>query len=167
MDSQQTPNTKAFLYGISNRPFGSPGRAPDKPTETPPKKAGSRRGRVYQDWNKTPERRLLKCVLGHLIRRGLARGDLLAEFKRLVPDYQSIFDAPGASDGALWGRADTGRRGGKYAAERPDTHPATRPYWEAAGWIVDDADPLTAADVRSIAELVPGDEPRSLPAAAE
>ena len=48
-----------------------------------------------------------------------AAGELLAKFKQLIPDYQSFFDTP-VSDNALWGRADTGRRGGKYAAENPD-----------------------------------------------
>lgn len=80
----------------------------------------------------TPERGLLKCVLGHLVRKGLARSDLLAEFKRLIPDHQLFFDPPGASDSATWGRADTGRRGGKYANENPDVHPLTRPYRELA-----------------------------------
>ncbi len=50
--------------------------------------------RTNQSWNKTPERRLLKCVLGHLVRGGLARAECVREFKRLVPKYQSFFDPP-------------------------------------------------------------------------
>jgi hypothetical protein len=107
--------------------------------------------RNLQSWNKTPERCLMKCVLGHLIRDGKAKEQLLIEFKRLIPDYQSFFDAPGVSDSAIWGRADTGRRGGKYAAEAPDTHFVTKPYWAAARKIVDDGVVLTEADVRQIA----------------
>jgi hypothetical protein len=113
--------------------------------------------RILQSWNGTPERRLLKCVLGHLIRDGKAREALLLEFKRLIPDYQSFFDPPGVTDGAIWGRADTGCRGGKYAAEAPDTHFLTKPYWAAARQIVDDGVVLTEADVRRIAAEVTSD----------
>jgi hypothetical protein len=125
------------------------------------KRPKAKTNRNLQSWNKTPERRLLKCVLGHLIRDGKAREPLLLEFKRLVPDYQSFFDPPGVTDDAIWGRADTGRRGGKYAAEAPDVHPTTKPYWAAARKIVDDGVVLAAADVRRIAAEVdqtPGDD---------
>jgi hypothetical protein len=117
------------------------------------KKTGSKKGRSIQSWNKTPERRLLKCILGRLVRAGAARAELVPEFKRLVPNYQSFFDPPGVSDGAIWGRADTGRRGGKYAKENPDTNSLTRPYWEPARWIVEDRSPLAAAYIRWIAAL--------------
>ena len=114
-------------------------------------KAKVKTERIVQSWNKTPERRLMKCILGHLIRDGKAKEQLLIEFKRLIPDYQSFFDPPGLSDSAIWGRADTGRRGGKYASEAPDIHFITKPYWAAARKIVDDGVVLTEADVRRIA----------------
>jgi hypothetical protein len=66
------------------------------------------------------------------------------------------------SDEAIWGRADTGRRDGKYAAEAPDVHFLTKPYWAAARQIVDDGVVLTEADVRRIAaevDLTPDDQP--------
>ena len=74
-----------------------------------PKKS---RDKKNHNWNATPERLLLKCILGHLVRSGLARKDLLVKFKRLIPDYDMFFDSP-VSDSAIWGRADTGRRQGK------------------------------------------------------
>jgi len=58
------------------------------------------------------------------------------------------------------GRADTGRRGGKYAFGAPDIHFLTKPYWAAARKIVDGS-VLTAADVTRIAGEVndrPDDE---------
>jgi hypothetical protein len=113
--------------------------------------------RQLQNWNKTPERRLMKCILGHLIRDGKGKEALLMEFKRLIPDYQTFFDPPGVSDDAIWGRADTGRRDGKYAAEAPDVHFLTKPYWAAARQIVDDGVVLTEADVRRIAAEVTSD----------
>jgi hypothetical protein len=125
-----------------------------------PKKAKTEEKRSLQSWNKTPERRLMKCVVGHLIRDGKGREQLLLEFKRLIPDYQSFFDPPGVSDSATWGRADTGRRGGKYAAEAPDVCSVTQPYWAAARKIVDDGLVLQAADVRRIAAEV--DLPRDV-----
>jgi hypothetical protein len=111
------------------------------------------------NWNATPERRFLKCVLGVLIRKGLPKSELLAKFKALVPAYQDFFDTP-VSDNAIYGRADTGRRGGKYRNENPDVHPLTRPYWPIALRAVADDQPLTANDVRNIANLgkLVGDE---------
>jgi hypothetical protein len=105
------------------------------------------------NWNATPERLFLKCVLGVLIRKDLPKSELLAKFKTLVPSYQDYFDAP-VSDSAIYGRADTGRRGGKYRGENPDIHPLTRPYWLTAIEVVADDQPLTADDVR---KLVHGD----------
>jgi hypothetical protein len=101
------------------------------------------------NWNATPERLFLKCVLGVLIRKGLPKSELLAKFKELVPDYQHFFDTP-VSDSAVWGRADTGRRGGKYRGENPDVHPLTQPYWLTAIEVVADDQPLTADDVRKL-----------------
>jgi hypothetical protein len=95
----------------------------------------------------------MKCVLGVLIRKGLPKSELLAKFKELVPDYQHFFDIP-VSDSALWGRADTGRRGGRYRNENPNIHPLTRPYWPTAEMVVEIVQPLTADDVR---KLVHGD----------
>jgi hypothetical protein len=106
------------------------------------------------NWNATPERLFLKCVLGALIRKGLPKSELLAKFKQLVPEFQKFFDGP-VSDSALWGRADTGRRGGKYRNENPDIHPLTLPYWPIAVASVEANEPLTADDVR---KLVHGDE---------
>ena len=106
------------------------------------------------NWNATPERLFLKCVLGALIRKGLPKSDLLAKFKKLVPDFPTFFDSP-PSDSALWGRADTGRRGGKYRGENPDVHPLTLPYWPIAVATVEANQPLTVDDVR---KLVHGDE---------
>ena len=91
----------------------------------------------------------MKCVLGILIRKGLPKNELLAKFKELVPDYQNFFDIP-VSDSAVWGRADTGRRGGKYRNENPDVHPLTRPYWPIALRVVADDQPLTADNVRKL-----------------
>jgi hypothetical protein len=105
-------------------------------------------------WNATPERLFLKCVLGALIRKGLPKSELLAKFKKLVPDFQTFFDSP-VSDNALYGRADTGRRGGKYRNENPDVHPLTLPYWPIAVAAVEANQPLTADAVR---KLVHGDE---------
>ena len=101
------------------------------------------------NWNSTPERRFMKCILGALIRTGLPKSDLLAKFKKLVPDFQTFFDSP-VSDSALWGRADTGRRGGKYRNENPDIHPLTLPYWPIAVAAVEANQPLTADDVRRL-----------------
>jgi hypothetical protein len=101
------------------------------------------------NWNATPERRFMKCVLGVLIRKGLPKSELLAKFKALVPTYQDFFDTP-VSDNALYGRADTGRRGGKYRNENPDIHPLTQPYWLTAIEVVADDQPLTADDVRKL-----------------
>jgi hypothetical protein len=101
------------------------------------------------NWNSTPERLFFKCVLGVLIRKGLPKSDLLAKFKKLVPDFQTFFDSP-VSDSALWGRADTGRRGGKYRGENPDVHPLTVPYWPLAVAAVEANQPLTADDVRKL-----------------
>jgi hypothetical protein len=106
------------------------------------------------NWNATPERLFLKCLLGVLIRKGLPKNELLAKFKELVPDYQHFFDGP-VSDSAVWGRADTGRRGGKYRNENPDIHPLTLPYWPIAVAAVEANQPLTADAVR---KLVHGDE---------
>jgi hypothetical protein len=106
------------------------------------------------NWNATPERLFLKCVLGVLIRKGLPKSELLAKFKALVLDYQHFFDGP-VSDSAVWGRADTGRRGGKYRNENPDIHPLTLPYWPIAVAAVEANQPLTADAVR---KLVHGDE---------
>jgi hypothetical protein len=105
------------------------------------------------NWNATPERLFLKCVLGALIRKGLPKSELLARFKKLVPEYQHFFDSP-VSDNAMYGRADTGRRGGKYR-ENPDIHPLTQPYWPLALKAVEDDQPLSADAVR---KLVHGDE---------
>jgi hypothetical protein len=121
------------------------------------KRPKAKEKRILQSWNKTPERRLMKCIVGHLIRDGKAKEQLLIEFKRLIPDYQSFFDPPGISDSAIWGRADTGHRGGKYAAEAPDVHFLTKPYWAVARQIVDDEVVLTEADVRRIAAEVTSD----------
>jgi hypothetical protein len=133
--------------------------------------------RILQSWNKTPERRLMKCIVGHLIRDGKAREHLLLEFKRLIPDYQSFFDPPGVTDDAIWGRADTGRRGGKYASEAPDVHPITKPYWAVARRIVDDGLVLAEDDVRRLAaevdetpdddDVTPEDDETAAAAAAE
>jgi hypothetical protein len=133
--------------------------------------------RTLQSWNKTPERRLMKCIVGHLIRDGKAREHLLLEFKRLIPDYQSFFDPPGVTDDAIWGRADTGRRGGKYASEAPDVHPITKPYWAVARRIVDDGLVLAEDDVRRLAaevdetpdddDVTPEDDETAAAAAAE
>jgi hypothetical protein len=101
------------------------------------------------NWNATPERLFLKCVLGALIRKGLPKSELLAKFKKLVPEYQHFFDTP-VSDSAIWGRADTGRRGGKYRNENPDVHPLTLPYWPIALSVVANDQPLTANDVRQV-----------------
>ena len=101
------------------------------------------------NWTSTPERLFLKCVLGVLIRKGLPKSELLAKFKALVPVYQDFFDTP-VSDSALWGRADTGRRGGKYRNENPDVHPLTRPYWPIALRAVAEDQPLAADDVRKL-----------------
>lgn len=101
------------------------------------------------NWNATPERRFIKCVLGVLIRKGLPKNELLAKFKELVPDYQHFFDGP-VSDSAVWGRADTGRRGGKYRNENPDIHPLTLPYWPIAVAAVEANQPLTADAVRKL-----------------
>jgi hypothetical protein len=106
------------------------------------------------NWNATPERLFLKCLLGALIRKGLPKSELLAKFKKLVPDFQTFFDSP-VSDNALYGRADTGRRGGKYRNENPDLHPLTLPYWPIAVAAVEANQPLTADAVR---KLVHGDE---------
>jgi hypothetical protein len=115
------------------------------------------------NWNGTPERLFFKCVLGVLIRKGLPKSDLLAKFKQLVPDFQTFFEGP-VSDSALWGRADTGRRGGKYRGENPDIHPLTVPYWPIAVAAVEANQPLTADDVR---KLVHGDEQAEEPEAGD
>ena len=101
------------------------------------------------NWNATPERCFMKCVLGVLIRKGLPKNELLAKFKELVPDYQHFFDTP-VTDSSVWGRADTGRRGGKYRNENPDIHPLTQPYWVTALTVVADDQPLSADDVRKL-----------------
>jgi hypothetical protein len=101
------------------------------------------------NWNGIPERGFMKCVLGVLIRKGLPKNELLAKFKELVPDYQHFFETP-VSDSAIWGRADTGRRGGKYRNENPDIHPLTRPYWPIALKVVADGQPLTADNVHKL-----------------
>ena len=106
------------------------------------------------NWNATPERLFLKCVLGALIRKGLPKSELLAKFKVLVPSYQEFFDTP-VSDSAIWGRADTGRRGGKYRGENPDIHPLTLPYWPIAVATVEANQTITADVVR---KLVSGEE---------
>jgi len=121
------------------------------------KRPKAKANRSLQSWNKTPERRLMKCVLGHLIRDGKAREPLLLEFKRLIPDYQSFFDPPGVSDDAIWGRADSGRRGGRYASEAPDKHFITKPYWAVARKIVGDGLVLSETGVRLIAMEVDND----------
>src|SRR5262245_60553402 len=97
---------------------------------------GSTRRSHNANWNATPEHRLLKCVLAVLIRKGMAKNELLEKFKYLIPDYQTFFEHP-VSDSALYGRADAGRRGGKYRAENPDIHSLTQPYWPAAQLIVE------------------------------
>src|SRR5262245_41330295 len=84
-----------------------------------------------------------KVVLGVLIRKGLPKIELLAKFKALVPAYQDFFDTP-VSDNAMYGRADTGRRGGKYRNENPDIHPLTQPYWPIALKAVEDNQPFSA-----------------------
>jgi hypothetical protein len=76
------------------------------------------------NWNATPERLFLKCVLGALIRKGLPKSELLAKFKVLVPSYQEFFDTP-VSDSAIWGRADTGRDEDEPASDSEDDVPAT------------------------------------------
>src|SRR5262249_19939310 len=101
------------------------------------------------NWNSTPERLFFKCVLGVLIRKGLPKSDLLAKFKQLVPEFQKFFDGL-VSDSALWGRADTGRRGGQYRGENPDIPPLTMPYWPIAVAAVEANQPLTADDVRKL-----------------
>jgi hypothetical protein len=63
------------------------------------------RDKKNHNWNATPERLLLKCILGQLVRTGLARKDLLVKFKRLIPDCNEFFDSP-VFDGAIWGRAE-------------------------------------------------------------
>jgi len=109
------------------------------------------------NWNATPERLFFKCVLGALIRKGLPGSELLAKFKQLVPDYQQFFEIS-VSDSALYGRADTGRRGGKYRNENPDIHPLTVPYWPIAVAVVTDDQPLTADDVRRLVGPLERDE---------
>jgi hypothetical protein len=117
------------------------------------KKRRSKTGRENHNWKATPERRLLKCVLGVLVRTGLARKDLLAKFKELIPDYPTFFDHP-ITDNQLWQRADTGRRGGQYAAEAPNVHPLTAPYWLTARAIVEANQPVSAAEVSAKAAAV-------------
>jgi hypothetical protein len=116
-------------------------------------KAGSNGGATNRrshniNWNATGERRLLKCMLNVLVRTGMARNALLAKFKYLVPNFQAHFDHP-VSDSAIWGRADTGRRDGKYLDENPDRHPLTQPYWGTAKVLVEANVPLTVEDIRA------------------
>ena len=124
-----------------------------KPVVPIKKKSRNKTDRVNQNWNKTPERCFFKCLLGVLIRKGLPKGELIARFQYLVPDYQMFFDHP-VSDNAVWGRADTGRRGGKYRNENPDVHSLTSPYWPLAQMVVEDDKPLTADQVREFVAMV-------------
>jgi len=117
-----------------------------QPPEPPTKKRRTKTGRENHNWNATPERRLLKCVLGVLVRTGLARKELLAKFKELIPDHATFFDHP-VTDNQLWGRADTGRRSG-YVKEHPNVNPPTAPYWESAKAIVAADKPVSAARSR-------------------
>jgi hypothetical protein len=126
-------NTVAHLVGASNG-------------------GGTGIGRNNHNWNATPERRFLKCVLGVIVRQGLARSELLLKFNELIPDYQTFFDHP-VTDSAVWGRADTGRRP-RYRSEWPNLNPATVPYWELAQQVVADDKRLTADDVRALVAQV-------------
>jgi hypothetical protein len=118
---------------------------------------GTATNRSNHNWNATPERRFFKCVLGVLVRQGLARNELLLKFTQLVPDYQQFFDHP-VTDAAIWGRADTGRRA-RYRSEHPDVSPLTLPYWGIAQEVVARDKPMTADEVRVLMTSVHVDVP--------
>jgi hypothetical protein len=113
---------------------------------------GTATNRSNHSWNATPERRFFKCVLGVLVRQGLARNELLLKFHQLVPDLQTLFDFP-VTDSAIWGRADTGRRA-RYHSEWPGVNPLTAPYWSLAQQVVAEDKPLTADEVRALVASV-------------
>lgn len=84
--------------------------------------------RIINSWN-FPEGRFMKALAARLYDKGLRGNALVAEFKRLVPHWQSYFKKPIAAN-AVAQRADKARR---YANENPETHPLLKVYWKAAG----------------------------------
>jgi hypothetical protein len=88
------------------------------------------------------------CVLNVLMRQRRDRAFVVGTFKRLCPDYQR-FHRNAISDGAIWGRADTGMRAG-YEREHPDKAPDIARYMPAAVVIVAAGVPMSAPDIRDL-----------------
>ena len=87
----------------------------------------------------------MRGILDTLIRQRRDRAWVVAEFKRLCPDYQQFHKAP-IGDGALWGRADKGTRP-EYEAEHPEFNAAMKVYLPWARGIVARGEPVSAAEL--------------------
>lgn len=122
----------------------------------------SRPGRKNGNW-RTPEGRLMRCVLNVLIKDlGRDRAKVVNEFKRLCPDSQVFHHSP-ITDGAIWGRATTGVDPRKER-EHPDKNPHIAKYMPAAVNIVREGRPVSADEIRRlVAEIdaLPGERASS------
>jgi hypothetical protein len=104
----------------------------------------------------------IKCVLNLLIKQKRDRKWVLEQFKKLVPDYNSLLMRPVTDDG-LWGRADIGVRPGRYETEHPDKEPAALVYMPAAKAIV--AAGRRVTPTQFLAAVKRSEEPKAAPAA--
>jgi hypothetical protein len=103
-------------------------------------------GRQCGNW-RTPAGQLMRVVLAVLIRQQRNGAWVLAEFKRLIPDFQEFHNAP-ITDGAIWSRAATTLRPG-YEATHPGYAAAVRTYIGVATQIVDTGVPVVATAFRA------------------
>src|SRR5262249_54407694 len=85
-------------------------------------------GRVVNSW-KFPEGLFMKALATRLYDQGLRGNALVEAFTAIIPSWQSYFEKP-ISPNAIAQRADKARR---YENENPETNPAIKVYWPAAG----------------------------------
>ena len=96
----------------------------------------SKPGRKLNNWRSSYAKRLCRCVATHLYRDGHQKRDLVARFKRHLPDFQSYFDHP-VTDDAIWMRGYLGSKPG-YEHEHPDRDPESAVAWREARRLVDE-----------------------------
>jgi hypothetical protein len=102
-------------------------------------------GRVVNSW-RFPEGLFMKALATHLYDDGLRGETLVAEFETIVPHWKQYFGKP-ISDDAIAQRADKARR---YPNENPETNPAIKKYWPAAGRAARKGERLSKTALRKI-----------------
>lgn len=95
----------------------------------------SKPGRKTNSW-KTYSGRYCRCLATHLYRDGHNQKELVARFKKHIPNYQRFFPNP-LSDQAIWMRGYLGSKPG-YEREHPDRDPASARAWAETREIIDE-----------------------------